>query len=290
MRRKTAIESRRRDYPAFRIRGAKHLANDGYRLIHTDGNLDRSAINPSGLRNGKLESSGREHSAEYAQNHLQAAPVEQRRLGLAGAEIRLSMWRPTPSRQPFFTCRKPSEQVYRDWRGQNSGLEPLISKQFRKSWGPPRIFLVRSGVFSDQKEQEILPVAVDLHHRRQVRHIDRLLEPTRLSETPTRCWLGPAIFPWPRPIRSRETVSSERSRPWPIPGSASWLRHTAASRALHFARHRVSWNGFGTPWLTTSRPWIAPSATTPLLRSALLEGDWRPAPSAPRTSKPAGKH
>jgi hypothetical protein len=38
---------------------------------------------------------------------------------------------------------------------------------------------------SDQKEQEVVPVALDLHYGRQYRHLDQLLEPSRLAETPS---------------------------------------------------------------------------------------------------------
>jgi hypothetical protein len=37
---------------------------------------------------------------------------------------------------------------------------------------------------SDQKEQEIVSVAVDLHSGREVRHVERLLDPARLSDKP----------------------------------------------------------------------------------------------------------
>jgi hypothetical protein len=62
----------------------------------------------------------------------------------------------------------------------------LTIEAVRPLFFPQALFWFEATFSSDQKEQEILPVAVDLHHRRQVRHIDRLLEPTRLSETPTR--------------------------------------------------------------------------------------------------------
>lgn len=37
---------------------------------------------------------------------------------------------------------------------------------------------------SDQKEQEVLSVGLDLHHGRQVRHLEELLAPGRLSDVP----------------------------------------------------------------------------------------------------------
>jgi hypothetical protein len=42
---------------------------------------------------------------------------------------------------------------------------------------------------SDQREQEILPVVVDLHYGREVRHLDLLLNESRLSES------SPALLP-----------------------------------------------------------------------------------------------
>ncbi len=68
-------------------------------------------------------------------------------------------------------------------------LEPgfnLTVQAIRPLFFPQALFWFEATFSSDQKEQDILPVAVDLHHGRQVRHIDRLLEPTRLSETPSR--------------------------------------------------------------------------------------------------------
>jgi hypothetical protein len=49
---------------------------------------------------------------------------------------------------------------------------------------PQAVFWFEATFISDQKEQEILPVAVDLHYGRQVRHLDRLLDHARLSESP----------------------------------------------------------------------------------------------------------
>ena len=49
---------------------------------------------------------------------------------------------------------------------------------------PQAVFWFEATFVSDQKEQEILPVAVDLHYGRQVRHLDRLLDHARLAEAP----------------------------------------------------------------------------------------------------------
>jgi hypothetical protein len=39
---------------------------------------------------------------------------------------------------------------------------------------------------SDQKEQTVSPVAIDLHYGREVRHLEALLQPSRLAEQPPR--------------------------------------------------------------------------------------------------------
>ena len=49
---------------------------------------------------------------------------------------------------------------------------------------PQAAFWFRATFVSDQKEQEIVPVALDLHYGRQVRHLDQLLDHGRLSEAP----------------------------------------------------------------------------------------------------------
>ncbi len=49
---------------------------------------------------------------------------------------------------------------------------------------PQAVFWFQAEFISDQKEQEILPVGLDLHHGRQVRHLEELLDPARLSEAP----------------------------------------------------------------------------------------------------------
>jgi hypothetical protein len=46
------------------------------------------------------------------------------------------------------------------------------------------VFWFQAEFVSDQKEQEILPVAIDLHYGREVRHIDQLLDRSRLLEEP----------------------------------------------------------------------------------------------------------
>jgi hypothetical protein len=50
---------------------------------------------------------------------------------------------------------------------------------------PQVVFWFQASFVSDQKEQTVLAVAVDLHYRREVRHHDELLEPRRLAEQPS---------------------------------------------------------------------------------------------------------
>jgi hypothetical protein len=49
---------------------------------------------------------------------------------------------------------------------------------------PQAVFWFQATFISDQKEQDLLPVAIDLHHGRQVRHLDRLLDRSHLAEEP----------------------------------------------------------------------------------------------------------
>ena len=46
------------------------------------------------------------------------------------------------------------------------------------------LFWFQAQFDSDQKEQQIVPVAMDLHYVRQVRHLDQLLDSARLAEQP----------------------------------------------------------------------------------------------------------
>ena len=54
---------------------------------------------------------------------------------------------------------------------------------------PQAVFWLQATFVSDQKEQEIVPVALDLHSGRQVRHLDALLDHARLSEMPSTSFL-----------------------------------------------------------------------------------------------------
>jgi hypothetical protein len=49
---------------------------------------------------------------------------------------------------------------------------------------PQGVFWFQAAFVSDQKEQVVLPVAIDLHYSREVRHRDELLQPARLAEHP----------------------------------------------------------------------------------------------------------
>lgn len=48
---------------------------------------------------------------------------------------------------------------------------------------PQMAFWFEATFITDQREQEILPAAIDLHYGRQVRHLDALLDAGRLSES-----------------------------------------------------------------------------------------------------------
>src|SRR5438552_11614599 len=61
----------------------------------------------------------------------------------------------------------------------------LRSERVRPLHFAQAVFWFEAAFVSDQKEQEIVPVAMDLHYGRQVRHLEQLLEPARLGETPS---------------------------------------------------------------------------------------------------------
>ena len=46
------------------------------------------------------------------------------------------------------------------------------------------VFWFEATFVSDQKEQELMPVAMDLHYGRQVRHLELLLDSSRLAGKP----------------------------------------------------------------------------------------------------------
>jgi len=60
----------------------------------------------------------------------------------------------------------------------------LAVERVRALHFPQALFWFQAGFVSDQKEQVILPVAIDLHQGREVRHMDQLLDVGRLAEQP----------------------------------------------------------------------------------------------------------
>jgi hypothetical protein len=85
---------------------------------------------------------------------------------------------------------------------------------------PQAVFWFQAEFISDQKEQEILPVAMDLHYGREVRHLDELLDRARLSEQPAeplpeaRHSSLAAVYPAARDqvLRSLAALASTRNR------------------------------------------------------------------------------
>ncbi|HSZ59663.1 MAG TPA: hypothetical protein VK797_28730 [Tepidisphaeraceae bacterium] len=49
---------------------------------------------------------------------------------------------------------------------------------------PQAVFWFKTSFVGDQKEEEILPLGIDLHHLRPVRHLEELLQSDRLSDVP----------------------------------------------------------------------------------------------------------
>jgi hypothetical protein len=74
-----------------------------------------------------------------------------------------------------------------------SGFE-LTLEQLRPLHFPQAVFWFEASFVSDQKEQDLLTVAVDVHHGRQVRHLDRLVDRAHLAEKP---WSPLAEAPHP---------------------------------------------------------------------------------------------
>ena len=71
---------------------------------------------------------------------------------------------------------------------------------------PQAVFWFEATLISDQKEQELLTVAIDVHHGRQVRHLDRLLDRGHLAEKP---WAPLADAPHPR-LASAYPIARDR--------------------------------------------------------------------------------
>ena len=60
----------------------------------------------------------------------------------------------------------------------------LRLEQVRALYFGQALFWFQATFVSDQKEQEIVPVALDLHYGRLVRHLEKLADPPRLTEHP----------------------------------------------------------------------------------------------------------
>jgi hypothetical protein len=65
--------------------------------------------------------------------------------------------------------------------GRDEAWAPEI-RRVRPLLFPQVVFWFEATFTSDQKEQEVLPLAVDLHYGRQVRHLDQLLDPAHLGD------------------------------------------------------------------------------------------------------------
>jgi hypothetical protein len=60
----------------------------------------------------------------------------------------------------------------------------LEVERIRPLYFSQAVYYFQASFVSDQKEQEIVPVGLDLHYGRQVRHLEQLLEHSKLSEHP----------------------------------------------------------------------------------------------------------
>jgi hypothetical protein len=60
----------------------------------------------------------------------------------------------------------------------------LRVERIRPMHFPQAVFGFEATFIGDQKEQDVLSAAVDLHHGRQVRHLEALLDRSRLAEAP----------------------------------------------------------------------------------------------------------
>jgi hypothetical protein len=85
---------------------------------------------------------------------------------------------------------------------------------------PQAMFWFEATLVSDQKESYVLPVAIDLHYARQVRHLEELLREDRLSDEPSqllpqakRCHLAEA-YPLARAevVRTLGALAGARRR------------------------------------------------------------------------------
>jgi hypothetical protein len=60
----------------------------------------------------------------------------------------------------------------------------LEVRRVRPLYFAQAIYFFQAAFVSDQKEQEMVPVGLDLHYGRQTRHLEQLLDPARLSDRP----------------------------------------------------------------------------------------------------------
>ena len=86
-----------------------------------------------------------------------------------------------------------------------SGFE-LKLEHSRPLHFPQAVFWFEATFVSDQKEQDLLTVAIDVHHGRQVRHLDRLLDRAHLAEKP---WSPLAEAPQPG-LRTAYPIARDR--------------------------------------------------------------------------------
>lgn len=80
---------------------------------------------------------------------------------------------------------QPHDLLTRLRRSINVTPATIQIERVRALHFPQVVFWFQAAFVSDQKEQIILPVAVDLHSGREVRHVDDLLDPARLAEQPS---------------------------------------------------------------------------------------------------------
>ncbi len=90
----------------------------------------------------------------------------------------------------------------------------LRLEQTRPLHFPQAVFWFEATFVSDQKEQDLLTVAVDVHYGRQVRHLDRLLDRATSPINPGRHWPRHPTQGCVRPIRLPATASFEHSHRW----------------------------------------------------------------------------
>ena len=117
-----------------------------------------------------------------------------------------------------------------------SGFELKLERS-RPLHFPQAVFWFEATFVSDQKEQDLLTVAIDVHHGRQVRHLDRLLDRSHLAEKP---WSPLAEAPHPglaaaypiardRVVRTLSALANTYHREL---GTSGWTASSSASAAI----------------------------------------------------------